>query len=283
MARNRRPAFTLIELLVVIAIIAVLIGLLVPAVQKVREAAARTTCTNNLKQLGLGAQSYHDAKRRMVDSGDPNGSVYTSWCAQFELLPYIEQSGMYEQWPNNNLNSLNIPVALFQCPSRSRGGYASTGGGTTNTSTTYAGPLTDYQLNCYNGVVFQKAQGKIPMSLITQQRGSSNLVLFGEGCFDPSNSDNTGAASGFETIYYGYALGTSRVGNGIIPDGPGNGGGTSAGNTGNTGNWGSPHSGGAQFVFCDGHCRIIGFEYSGGPDFTHALQLYDKVAYNLDR
>src|SRR5437660_2145044 len=106
MARYRK-GFTLIELLVVIAIIAILIGLLVPAVQKVREAAARTQCTNNLKQIGLGAQSYHDAKKRMVDSGDGTTNAVTSpqgttgWGAQFQLLPYIEQTGMYEQWGNN--------------------------------------------------------------------------------------------------------------------------------------------------------------------------------------
>ena len=69
MFRRMRDGFTLIELLVVIAIIAILIALLVPAVQKVREAAARTQSTNNLKQLALAMHSFHDAKKRLPDNG----------------------------------------------------------------------------------------------------------------------------------------------------------------------------------------------------------------------
>jgi prepilin-type processing-associated H-X9-DG protein len=306
MARARRSAFTLIELLVVIAI---MIGLLVPAVQKVREAASRTQCTNNLKQLGLAAQSYHDNKKKMVDSGDASSYAvgqpqsYTGWGSLFQLLPYIEQTGMFEQWGNyvtsNNpasLNSLGFPITIYQCPSRSRQSYVTVGGSTTNTSTNYPGPLSDYQLNGYSGS-FLKTSGKVPMALITQWRGSSNLCLFGEGCYDPTDPDQSasgGAAAGFETIFFGSypnnaapppflpAYGLVRTGNLLIPDGPSNGGGAVNNNT-NITQWGSAHSGGVLFVFCDGHTRMINFEYSGGTDFSQALTLYSKVAYNLDR
>src|SRR5262245_14554967 len=89
------PGFTLIELLVVIAIIAVLIGLLLPAIQKVREAAPRAKCQNNLKQIGLAFHNYHDATTFFPPSRIGRGE-YPTWAVM--ILPYIEQSNAYGRW-----------------------------------------------------------------------------------------------------------------------------------------------------------------------------------------
>src|SRR6186997_2991108 len=104
----RTPAgFTLIELLVVIAIIAVLIGLLLPAVQKVREAANRMKCTNNLKQIGLAEHSYHDTYNKYTCSWDyeppkpPIRPTAVSHNWSVYLLPYLEQTNLYKQYDFN--------------------------------------------------------------------------------------------------------------------------------------------------------------------------------------
>ncbi len=129
LTRSLRRAFTLIELLVVIAIIAILIALLVPAVQKVRDAAARSTCLNRIKQLGLACHTYHDAYKLWPRAGTLTAKGQLSW--HVLILPYIEQDALYQQanfssgsycgGPNNrgpNRNELALNrIETFLCPS----------------------------------------------------------------------------------------------------------------------------------------------------------------------
>jgi prepilin-type N-terminal cleavage/methylation domain-containing protein len=122
----RRPGFTLVELLVVIAIIGVLVALLLPAVQAAREAARRTQCANHLKQLGLGAQNFHDIRLFLPPARLGNKPVtdmgWTTWAVL--MLPYIEQQNYYQQWDLNKVYEAHpvtvtrnaIPV--YFCPSR---------------------------------------------------------------------------------------------------------------------------------------------------------------------
>jgi prepilin-type N-terminal cleavage/methylation domain-containing protein/prepilin-type processing-associated H-X9-DG protein len=137
LSRTIRTGFTLIELLVVIAIIAILIGLLLPAVQKVREAAAMVQCKNNLKQLALGAMNYHDSYgtfppgnvcRRGTGAFANSVSYYETW--GISLLPFIEQDNLFKLWspliPNiapdavagaNFATMRQTKVTVYNCPS----------------------------------------------------------------------------------------------------------------------------------------------------------------------
>lgn len=125
---RRRPGFTLIELLVVIAIIAILVSLLLPAVQQAREAARRTQCKNNLKQLGLALHNYHDVYNRFCSRQTGSGTISSGGMRArasgfFALLPYLEQKNLYETMvseqaaPWANLASNNSKLSALMCPS----------------------------------------------------------------------------------------------------------------------------------------------------------------------
>jgi prepilin-type N-terminal cleavage/methylation domain-containing protein len=229
---KRSAGFTLIELLVVIAIIAILIALLVPAVQKVREAAARTQSTNNLKQIGLASHSFHDANKRLPFNGvtvsgtigAPGVSYYNvpaattftsgSWC--FQISSYMDQGPLF----NTINNGGAIPgIAAWVCPGRGRPSQITcsftplTGAGAAGTAVT-AGPVTDYVINPYlnnassQGInvggttsLYYGGASNAPdnkRTLVSITDGSSNTIFYGHGQInqgDYSVNTATGAAS----------------------------------------------------------------------------------------
>jgi prepilin-type N-terminal cleavage/methylation domain-containing protein/prepilin-type processing-associated H-X9-DG protein len=134
MRKINRNGFTLIELLVVIAIIAILIGLLLPAVQKVREAAARTKCANNLKQIGLAVHGYHDVNNGVPPQATYNiGSTFSGYSVHARILPYLELGNLA-----NRIDFLvgyaaqpevcRTPINLYRCPSDPKSGTRFDGG-----------------------------------------------------------------------------------------------------------------------------------------------------------
>jgi prepilin-type N-terminal cleavage/methylation domain-containing protein len=146
-----RPGFTLIELLVVIAIIAILVGLMMPAVQAAREAANRTVCLNNLKQIGLAMHLYHNTHQALPPSRfDSDGMTWAVF-----IMPYLEQKDLYNAWtPNGSYYDQNdtarlTAMKIYFCPSRARGEYwtPSISGDPPNGPGNVPGALGDYACN----------------------------------------------------------------------------------------------------------------------------------------
>ena len=179
---SRRRAFTLIELLVVIAIIAVLIALLVPAVQKVREAAARTTCTNNLKQFSLACHNYNDTFKKLPSLSNQIGTGTTKGSIFVALFPFVEQQPLYNTYASSGITAAGSQVFLpmFTCPSDfSLKGTANSSNWAPTSYAANAALFSDF-LNSGDPSDPAWGWGKSRYKINTISDGTSNTIMFTE-------------------------------------------------------------------------------------------------------
>jgi prepilin-type N-terminal cleavage/methylation domain-containing protein len=298
---RRARGFTLIELLVVIAIIAILIGLLVPAVQKVREAAARTQCSNNLKQLGLGMHDYHDTYKQFPQEGNGNtaSAQPVSWPTR--ILPYIEQGAIYNiLMPgfqpllakndltaadylaviNANPAAATATIPIFLCPSR-----GARTGGKNDYCGAYSPGLDEGALNGsnFNGATVNSSgylsildsklaaanPPGITLSTIANAAGSSNTLLLAHSILAPQYynggaSNDVGWVMTYNTSGHFPNMRWTDSGGGGASAGLGytpDGLTNAAGNGIDENHMGGPHPAAAPVVFADGSVRSYTYQY----------------------
>lgn len=280
MPNGRRYGFTLIELLVVIAIIAVLIALLLPAVQQAREAARRSQCRNNVKQVMLAFHNYHDSNSGFPNRYSLNGTTLNSghgW--GLKLLPYLEQTPLYASWNTSksffdpeNQPVLMTPVQVYMCPS-APGNPRVMGLAVSGTTPTSTGIASDYVVfhqisttgsgatcTLCNTAAPKTAGTVTPIAAITD--GTSNTIMMSEQAGRPDyyigrtkQASNSGLTN--PLFWGGWAAYQSVTGQGWNAATPPAAGGVHSMNWSNSQGVYSFHVGGAMFGMCDGSVRFI--------------------------
>jgi prepilin-type N-terminal cleavage/methylation domain-containing protein/prepilin-type processing-associated H-X9-DG protein len=293
-ALRRRRAFTLIELLVVIAIIAVLIGLLLPAVQKVREAANRASCQNNLKQMGLALHNYADTNRLFPN--EPSNRAAFNYAGTFYtmILPYVEQDALYRDVLAGGAPQ---PVKIFLCPSRRGPQVGAKDDYAAATHKTFGEPplsngeyrsILGGQLTLPSGVT---TFGGVGLAVVTNGAGTANTLLLAHKGIKPQyylnpadpTADPADAAqdTNWANTHYLYSQLYREHHRGA--DGLGAGSSAGKGHTADDNNidphhFGAPHPGAAPVLWADGSVRSYSYGYSDGGTEVVTFQLL--WAYN---